>query len=93
MHFCDENIKCIHTSPFDLVFWHCVAFLYEEGGRRVGQNWARAKTAKINVGQAAMAAIISVEVNFRAKTENNISSHHFFVSLVRCDTLNWLQGG
>ena len=59
----------------------------------MGQNWARAKTAKINVGQAAMAAIISVEVNFRAKTENNISSHHFFVSLVRCNTLNWLQGG
>ena len=47
MHFCDENIKCIHTSPFDLIFWHCVAFFYEEGGRRVGQNWARAKTAKL----------------------------------------------
>jgi hypothetical protein len=92
MHFCDENIKFIHTSSFDLVFWHCVTFLYEEGGRRVGQNWARAKTATINVGQAAMATIISVEVNFRAKTEYNISSHHFFVSLVCCDTLNWLQG-
>jgi hypothetical protein len=68
MHFCDENIKCIHTSPFGLEFWHCVAFLYEEGGRRVGQNWARANTAKINVGQAALASMISFEVNFRAKT-------------------------
>jgi len=45
MIFCDENIKCTNTSPFALVFWHCVTFLYEEGGRRVGQNWVRAKMA------------------------------------------------
>jgi len=61
LHFYDENIKCIHTSPFGLVFWHCVAFLYEEGGRRVGQNWARARTAKINFGQAAMASMTSLK--------------------------------
>ena len=68
MLFCDENIKCIHTSPFGLIFWSCVAFLYEEEGRRVGQNCGWGQNRQINVSQAAMASMISSEVNFRAKT-------------------------
>jgi len=61
MLFCDENIKCIHTSPFGLVFWPCVAFLYEEEGRRVGQNCGKGQKRQINVSQAAMASMISLK--------------------------------
>lgn len=42
--FFDENIKCINNPTFVLVYWHCVTFPYEDGGRIAGQNWAKAKT-------------------------------------------------
>jgi hypothetical protein len=67
MLFGDENIKCINTSPFVLVFDTVRLFFMESEEVelvRIGGGQKR----QINVSQAAMASMISFEMNFRAKT-------------------------
>jgi hypothetical protein len=69
MLFGDKHIKCINTSPFSLVFWHCMTFLCEEGGRKMGRHCA---LAKLPWPQWLVLKWISVKKN---------SFHHLFYVL------------